>query len=65
MRLLGNARSLSDLGQHFGATLYAAELRWLMDHEFARTAEDVLWRRTKLGLRLTADEVSTLENHLP
>ena len=39
--LLGNARSVDDLGRDFGATITEAELRWLMDKEFARTAEDV------------------------
>ena len=59
--LLGAAKSLADLGQHFGATLYESEVRWQIRHEYARTADDVLWRRTKLGLRLSADEVKVLE----
>lgn len=59
--ILGAARSLADLGRDFGATLTEAEVRWLMRHEFARCAEDVLWRRSKLGLRLGADEVAALE----
>ena len=50
-RMLGEARTPDDLGPDFGATLTAAEVDWLMDREFARTAEDVLWRRSKLGLR--------------
>ena len=40
-----------DLGRHFGGTLYETELRHLVDHEYARAAQDVLWRRSKLGLR--------------
>ena len=48
--LLNGARTAADLGQDFGATLTAAEVDWLMSREFARTAEDVLWRRSKLGL---------------
>ncbi|MBU2360778.1 MAG: glycerol-3-phosphate dehydrogenase [Alphaproteobacteria bacterium] len=48
--ILGEAKAAADLGQDFGATLTAAEVDWLMTHEFARTAEDVLWRRSKLGL---------------
>ena len=55
-RLLQSAGSLTGLGRHFGAGLYEAELRYLMEHEFARTADDVLWRRTKLGLELTANQ---------
>ncbi len=58
--MLGDARSLSDLGDRFGADLYAAEVRWLMAHEFACTAEDVIWRRSKLGLRLAPDQISLL-----
>ena len=53
--VLGEATSLADLGRHFGGTLYAAELRYLVAHEYARTAEDVLWRRSKLGLHLAED----------
>jgi len=52
-RILGDAEVAEDLGEDFGADLTEAELRWLIKHEWARTAEDVLWRRTKLGLRLT------------
>ena len=52
-RVIGDAAAdPSALGEHFGAGLYAREIAWLMDHEWARTAEDVLWRRTKLGLRI-------------
>ncbi len=58
--LLGDAGSLADLGRHFGAGLYEAELRYLIDTEFARTAEDVLWRRTKLGLEMSKDEQAAL-----
>ena len=47
---LGTAKSAQDLGQDFGATLTAAEVDWLMEKEFAETAEDILWRRSKLGL---------------
>ncbi len=54
--LLGNAQSVDDLGRDFGATLTETELNWLYEHEFARTGEDVLWRRTKLGLRLSQAE---------
>ena len=59
--ILGAAQSTADLGQAFGATLYEAEVRWLMTREWARSAKDVIWRRTKLGLRLTADEIAALE----
>jgi glycerol-3-phosphate dehydrogenase len=55
-RVLGDARSLADLGQHFGADLYEAELRHLRRDEWAMCADDVLWRRSKLGLRLNGEE---------
>ncbi len=54
--LLGGAGGTGDLGRHFGAGLYEAEVRWLRDREFARTADDLLWRRTKLGLAMPAAE---------
>ena len=55
-RLLDGARSLGDLGRAFGAGLYEAEARYLIANEWARTAPDVLERRTKLGLRLNEAE---------
>ncbi|HEY0625522.1 MAG TPA: glycerol-3-phosphate dehydrogenase [Allosphingosinicella sp.] len=62
--LLGDAQSLDDLGRHFGAGLYEAELRYLKAHEFARTAEDVLWRRTKTGLHMNQDERRAVADYL-
>ncbi|HYJ29545.1 MAG TPA: glycerol-3-phosphate dehydrogenase [Allosphingosinicella sp.] len=62
--LLGDAAGLADLGRNFGAGLYEAEVRYLRDKEFARTAEDILWRRTKLGLRFTDAEKAALERYL-
>jgi glycerol-3-phosphate dehydrogenase len=59
--VLGTARTAADLGRDFGATLTEAEVRWLMAREFARGAADVVWRRSKLGLRLTADQIAALE----
>ena len=60
--LIGAAKSLADLGDHLGGTLYEAELRYLVAHEFARTAADVLWRRSKLGLHLGGDAVAAVES---
>jgi len=51
--LLGSAMSVRDLGRDFGCGLTEAEIRYLQRHEFARMAEDILWRRTKLGLHMT------------
>ena len=54
--ILGNASSMSDLGACIGADLTVAEIRYLMRYEWAETAEDVLWRRSKLGLHMNKDE---------
>jgi glycerol-3-phosphate dehydrogenase len=54
--LIGEATRLEDLGRHFGAGLYEAEIRYLQTHEFARAAEDIVWRRTKLGLHMSEAE---------
>ncbi|MDE0591493.1 glycerol-3-phosphate dehydrogenase [Halocynthiibacter sp. C4] len=60
--LLEGAQSVADLGQDFGATLTAREVEWLINKEFARTADDILWRRSKLGLRLSNDQKTALES---
>jgi glycerol-3-phosphate dehydrogenase len=52
--MLGEARSMADLGRDFGAGLTEREVAWQMREEWARGSDDVLWRRTKLGLRLDA-----------
>ncbi|MBC7740306.1 MAG: glycerol-3-phosphate dehydrogenase, partial [Candidatus Saccharibacteria bacterium] len=62
--LLGDARSAADLGVDFGATLTGAEVHWLIDHEFAREAADIVWRRTKLGLRLSTAQVARLQDYM-
>lgn len=59
--VLGEARAAADLGRDFGATLTEAEVRWLLDREFARSAADILWRRSKLGLRMTEEQAAALE----
>jgi glycerol-3-phosphate dehydrogenase len=60
--LLGRARSMAGLGRQFGATLTEAEVRYLMVHEWARCAEDVVWRRSKLGLHMSVGEIAGLED---
>ncbi|MEM0946262.1 MAG: glycerol-3-phosphate dehydrogenase [Pseudomonadota bacterium] len=60
--IVSDASGLGDLGQDFGAGLYECEVRWLMTHEYAQTADDVVWRRSKLGLRMTADEIGALDD---
>jgi glycerol-3-phosphate dehydrogenase len=58
--LLGGVSSLADCGRDFGHGLTELEVRWLMRREWARSADDVLWRRTKLGLRFSANEARAL-----
>lgn len=60
--ILDGARSAADLGRDFGGTLTEAEVRWLVGREFARSAEDILWRRSKLGLRLDDDQTRALDD---
>jgi glycerol-3-phosphate dehydrogenase len=59
-RIVARARGVHDLGVSYGAGLTEAELEHLITSEFARTAEDVLWRRTRLGLHLSADGIARL-----
>ena len=63
-RVLGKATGLDDLGLRFGADLTAAEVRYLMTKEWALSAEDVLWRRSKLGLRFTEAQTAVLDRFM-
>jgi glycerol-3-phosphate dehydrogenase len=59
--MLASCASLADLGPHFGKGLYAREIDWLVAQEWAMSADDILFRRTKFGLHLDAaarDEVA-------
>src|SRR5690606_17455208 len=58
--VLGDARSMDDLGPRLAADLHARELDYLRREEWAATADDVLWRRTKLGLHATPAEAAAL-----
>lgn len=60
--VLGAATSATDLGRNFGANLTEQEVKWLMANEYAATAEDIVWRRSKLGLRLTESEIAALDS---
>ena len=60
--LLGDAKTESDLGQNFGSNLTEREVNWLVEREFANTAEDIIWRRSKLGLRMTSKEIDALDS---
>jgi glycerol-3-phosphate dehydrogenase len=67
--LLAGATRLEELGAEVTPGLYEAEIRYLIEHEWARTAQDILWRRTKLGLHASDADRSRLEvwlaRHLP
>ncbi|HVY05697.1 MAG TPA: glycerol-3-phosphate dehydrogenase [Burkholderiales bacterium] len=63
-RLLAGAGSLADLGEDLGGGLYEREIDYLVSQEWASTAEDILWRRTKLGLHVEADTAKKLAAHL-
>jgi D-erythritol 1-phosphate dehydrogenase len=62
--LLGDAGSLADLGAHFGGTLYQREIAYLRSAEWARSAEDILERRTKYGLHLGGAALAALADRL-
>jgi glycerol-3-phosphate dehydrogenase len=61
---LGPAKSLADLGQDFGHGLYQAEVDYLVAQEWARSADDILWRRSKLGLRFSPKECVALKRYV-
>ena len=56
--------SVSELGQDFGSGMHQAEVDYLIEHEWARTLEDVIWRRTKQGLRLSEAQKANLEQYI-
>jgi len=62
--VLGEARSIDDLGRHFGAGLTEREVEYLRAQEWAVTAEDVLWRRTKCGLHMAEAERVAVAKYL-
>ncbi len=62
--ILGDAKSVEALGQHFGGDLYEREVEWLMRQEWARTSDDVLWRRTKQGLHFSKEEAAALNDYM-
>lgn len=62
--LLGNAQSIDDLGELIGPGLYAREVDYLCEHEWACSSDDILWRRTKLGLGFTENDKAALTQYL-
>lgn len=62
--LLNGAMRAEDLGTDFGATLTAAEVNWLVTREYARKADDILWRRTRLGLHMDEGQIAALDTFM-
>lgn len=62
--ILGDARQREDLGRDFGAGLSEAEVRYLVAKEWARSADDILWRRTKLAMSLSQPQQAELDAYL-
>ncbi len=62
--ILGKAKSIEKMGLCFGGDLYAAEVDYLIAHEWAKTADDIIWRRTKCGLKLDAGQVHVLADYM-
>lgn len=63
-KVLGSSRSTDELGQNFGCGLTESELDYLRQEEFAASADDVLWRRSKLGLYLSPTQADTVARYL-
>ncbi|MEM6812673.1 MAG: glycerol-3-phosphate dehydrogenase, partial [Pseudomonadota bacterium] len=63
--ILGSAQSLEELGTHYGDDIYESELLYLIHNEFALTVDDILWRRSKLLLHISAQTISKIESALP
>ena len=57
-------KAIDDLGLHFGANLYAREIDYMLAHEWATTAEDVLYRRSKAGLLLTTEQKAAVATYI-
>jgi glycerol-3-phosphate dehydrogenase len=62
--VIGEAAAMDQLGQHFGDMLYEAEARYLVEHEWARTVDDIVWRRTRAGLWADPALLQKLEHWL-
>jgi glycerol-3-phosphate dehydrogenase len=62
--IIGHAASPADLGRTFGADLTEAEVSYLMAEEWAKTADDIVWRRSKLGLRMTKEDIAMLDQFM-
>ncbi|MGB5558687.1 MAG: glycerol-3-phosphate dehydrogenase [Paracoccaceae bacterium] len=63
-KILGDAQAARDLGEDFGATITAKELDWAIANEWVRTADDFLWRRTRLGLRISPEQAARIDAYV-
>lgn len=63
-KIFANVHGEQDMGTHFGHGIYALEVAWAIENEWVYTAEDFLWRRSKMGLRFSAEDVNLLENFI-
>jgi len=63
-RVIGDAQSREEMGEDFGAGLYAREVEYLIEQEWATCAQDILWRRSKLGLRLSVPQVERVQAYI-
>ena len=62
--ILQGAKGENDLGESFGAGIYARELDWAVRHEWVRSAEDFAWRRTRMGLQLTPAQIQVIDQYI-
>ena len=62
--ILKKKTSIKELGIYFGAGLYQCEVEWLINNEWAKTASDIAWRRTKLGIVLSTNEIKSLDQYI-
>ena len=63
-KVLGKAKTKKDLGRNFGSDLTEREVLWYINQEHARCVEDLIWRRSKLGLRLSSKQIRELSSYI-
>ena len=61
-QILNGVATRDDLGEDFGCSLFECEIRYLMNFEWAECADDIVWRRSKIGIRLDKDKVTVLND---
>ena len=63
-KVLGGAKEKKDLGRNFGFDLTEREVLWYVNHEHVERVEDLIWRRSKLGLRLSTKQIKELHSYI-